>query len=204
MKIQQVEFVISAVQPSQYPDEVLPEIALAGRSNVGKSSLINQIIGRKQLARTSSKPGKTQTLNFYLINQAFYLVDLPGYGYAKVSKAKRQQWGSFIEKYILERKALKLMLLLIDFRHPPSKDDQVMYNWLTYYQIPVVVVATKTDKVPKSQKIKHENIIREQLNMLEHTPICLFSSTDVQMKDFYTEQLWAVIEQKIYQANSNV
>src|SRR5919201_4453444 len=126
MKVNQAEFVISAVGPSQYPADALPEIALAGRSNVGKSSLINRMINRKNLARTSSQPGKTQTLNYYKINQDLYFVDLPGYGYAKVSKTQREQWGKFIESYLLNRETLKLVMLLVDLRHPPTKDDQAM------------------------------------------------------------------------------
>lgn len=150
MKVNQAEFVISAVGPSQYPEDALPEIALAGRSNVGKSSLINCLISRKNLARTSSQPGKTQTLNYYKINQDLYFVDLPGYGYAKVSKTKREQWGKFIESYLMNRETLRLVMQLVDLRHPPSKDDQAMYEWLRHNDVPVLVVATKADKIPKA------------------------------------------------------
>src|SRR6478609_10651462 len=139
MKVNEAEFIISAVGPSQYPEDALPEIALAGRSNVGKSSLINCLISRRNLARTSSQPGKTQTLNYYKVNQDLYFVDLPGYGYAKVSKTKREQWGKFIESYLLNRETLKLVLQLVDLRHPPSKDDQAMYEWLRHMDVPVLV-----------------------------------------------------------------
>src|SRR5690348_10462188 len=149
MKVTAAEFIISAVRPSQYPPDALPEIALAGRSNVGKSSLINKLISRKNLARTSSKPGKTQTLNYYRINTDLFFVDLPGYGYAQVSKSKRETWGKFIEQYIMKREPLKLLLLLLDLRHPPSKDDVAMYDWLKHSEVPLCVVATKADKIPK-------------------------------------------------------
>ena len=163
MKVTKAEFIISAVGPNQYPDDALPEIALAGRSNVGKSSLINRMIHRKNLARTSSTPGKTQHLNYYRINDALYFVDFPGYGYAKVSKTQRQVWGTMIEKYLLERETLKLVMLVVDLRHPPSKDDELMYDWLKHYDLPICVIATKADKIPKSRWQKHIKIIREAL-----------------------------------------
>src|SRR5690348_2507438 len=155
MKVNAAEFIISAVGPNQYPDDALPEIALAGRSNVGKSSLINRMINRKNLARTSSTPGKTQHLNYYRINEQLYFVDFPGYGYAKVSKTLRQVWGKMIEQYILERETLRLIMLIVDLRHPPSKDDILMYDWLKHYDMPVMVVATKADKIPRSRHAKH-------------------------------------------------
>ncbi|MEF2968001.1 ribosome biogenesis GTP-binding protein YihA/YsxC [Paenibacillus sp. M1] len=176
MKITNAEFVISAVGPNQYPEDALPEIALAGRSNVGKSSLINRMINRKNLARTSSTPGKTQHLNYYRINDEIYFVDFPGYGYAKVSKSQREVWGKMIEKYLLERETLRLVLLIIDLRHPPSKDDELMYDWLKHYELPVCVVATKADKIPKSRWQKHLKIIKEALVMRAGDPIVMFSS----------------------------
>lgn len=191
MKVKQAEFVISAVGPAQYPQDALPEIALAGRSNVGKSSLINRMIDRKNLARTSSKPGKTQTLNYYKINQDLYFVDLPGYGYAQVSKSMRAVWGKFIEQYILEREHLKLLLHLIDLRHPPTKDDQAMFEWLKFNELPVCVVTTKADKVPKGKWQKHVNIIREALRMDKTDQLVLFSSETGQGKD----ELWSIIKQ---------
>ncbi|MGN7380710.1 MULTISPECIES: ribosome biogenesis GTP-binding protein YihA/YsxC [unclassified Paenibacillus] len=191
MKVKQAEFVISAVGPAQYPQDALPEIALAGRSNVGKSSLINRMIDRKNLARTSSKPGKTQTLNYYKINQDLYFVDLPGYGYAQVSKSMRAVWGKFIEQYILEREHLKLLLHLIDLRHPPTKDDQAMFEWLKYNELPVCVVTTKADKIPKGKWQKHVKIIREALRMDKTDELVLFSSETGQGKD----ELWSIIKQ---------
>lgn len=191
MKVKQAEFIISAVGPAQYPQDALPEIALAGRSNVGKSSLINRMIDRKNLARTSSKPGKTQTLNYYKINQDLYFVDLPGYGYAQVSKSMRAVWGKFIEQYILEREHLKLLLHLIDLRHPPTKDDQAMFEWLKYNELPVCVVTTKADKIPKGKWQKHVKIIREALRMDKTDQLVLFSSETGQGKD----ELWSIIKQ---------
>lgn len=193
MKVNQAEFIISAVGPSQYPEDALPEIALAGRSNVGKSSLINCMISRKNLARTSSQPGKTQTLNYYKINQDLYFVDLPGYGYAKVSKTKREQWGKFIESYLMNRETLRLVMQLVDLRHPPSKDDQAMYEWLRHNDVPVIVVATKADKIPKSRWPKHIKIVRETLGMDKGVQPLMFSSELGLGKD----ELWGILEQAI-------
>lgn len=193
MKVNQAEFIISAVGPSQYPEDALPEIALAGRSNVGKSSLINCLISRKNLARTSSQPGKTQTLNYYKINQDLYFVDLPGYGYAKVSKTKREQWGKFIESYLMNRETLRLVMQLVDLRHPPSKDDQAMYEWLRHNDVPVIVIATKADKIPKSRWPKHMKIVRETLGMDKGVQPLMFSSELGLGKD----ELWGILEQAI-------
>jgi GTP-binding protein len=193
MKVNQADFVISAVGPSQYPEDALPEIALAGRSNVGKSSLINRMIARKNLARTSSQPGKTQTLNYYRINEDLYFVDLPGYGYAKVSKTKREQWGKFVERYLMERETLKLVMLLVDLRHPPSKDDQAMFEWLTHNDVPVCVVATKADKIPKGKWPMHAKIVRETLGMRKDDILQVFSSEIGLGKD----ELWTILEQAI-------
>ncbi|PYI52201.1 ribosome biogenesis GTP-binding protein YihA/YsxC [Paenibacillus flagellatus] len=189
MRVTQAEFIISAVGPDQYPADGLPEIALAGRSNVGKSSLINKMIQRKNLARTSSQPGKTQTLNYYRINGELYFVDLPGYGYAKVSKSQREQWGKFIESYLLKRELLRALLLLIDIRHPPTRDDVAMYDWLSHYGIPVCIVATKADKVPRGKWQKHVKVIRETLFVRGGDPIVVFSSETGQGKD----ELWSLI-----------
>ena len=156
MQVHKAEIVISAVSPEQYPKTKLPEIALAGRSNVGKSSFINTLINRKSLARTSGKPGKTQTLNFYLIEEALHFVDVPGYGYAKVSKTERAKWGQMIETYLTQREQLKAVVSLVDMRHDPTEDDIQMYEFLKYYQIPVIVVATKSDKIKRGQWNKHE------------------------------------------------
>ena len=190
MKVTSSEIVISAVKPDQYPAVDLPEIALAGRSNVGKSSFINKLLNRKNLARTSSKPGKTQTLNFYIINEVLHFVDVPGYGYAKVSKSERDAWGKMIETYITTREQLRAVVLLVDLRHPPSKDDVIMYGFLKHYEIPTIVVATKADKIPKGKWQKHIKVIKESLDMVKTDPLVLFSSETGQGKD----EAWKVIQ----------
>jgi GTP-binding protein len=189
VKINTAEIVISAVGPKQYPEGNLPEIALAGRSNVGKSSFINKMIHRKNLARTSSKPGKTQTLNFYILNEMFYFVDVPGYGFAKVSKTEREAWGKMIEQYLTERDQLKAVVQLVDLRHPPSKDDCLMYDWLKYHELPVIIVATKCDKIPKGKWEKHKKVVKETLNKHPEDPIVLFSSETGQGKD----EAWGIL-----------
>lgn len=192
MKVNTSEFVISAVGPAQYPEDGLPEIALAGRSNVGKSSLINKMLQRKNLARTSSQPGKTQTLNFYKINGELYFVDLPGYGYAKVSMQQRQEWGKFIEAYLLKRDLLKLVILLVDVRHPPTRDDIAMYDWLAHYDIPICIVATKADKIPRSQWQKHLKQVKETLLVRPADSVILFSSETGLGRD----ELWERIAER--------
>lgn len=176
MKITEAEIVISAVKPEQYPSEGLPEFALAGRSNVGKSSFINKMINRKALARTSSKPGKTQTLNFYRLNQAIMFVDVPGYGYASVSKREREIWGKMIEQYFTSREALKAVLLIVDLRHEPTSDDVMMYEFLKHYDLPCIIVATKADKIPKGKWQKHLKITKEKLNLQPGDEIQIFSA----------------------------
>ncbi|AGA58675.1 MAG: YihA family ribosome biogenesis GTP-binding protein [Thermobacillus sp.] len=193
MKIVSTEFVIGAVRHEQLPEDGLPEIALAGRSNVGKSSLINRMIERKNLARTSSQPGKTQQLNFYRVNGSLYFVDFPGYGYAKVSKAQRAKWGRFIESYIRERKQLKLQLLIVDLRHPPTEDDRLMYDWLRHFGIPTCVVATKADKVPRTRRERHLRVVRETLGMTPDVPLVMFSSETGEGR----EELWNIVRQAI-------
>jgi len=190
MKVNSADIVISAVRPAQYPEGDLPEFALAGRSNVGKSSFINKMLNRRALARTSSKPGKTQTLNFFLINEILHFVDVPGYGYAKVSKKEREAWGKMIETYITSREQLKAVILLVDLRHPPSVDDQTMYNFLKYYEIPVIVVATKADKIPKSKWQKHIKIAKETLEFDPEDTMILFSSETGEGKD----KAWGVLQ----------
>lgn len=191
MKINQAEYIISAVSPAQYPTDGLPEIALAGRSNVGKSSLINRLLQRKNLVRTSQKPGKTQKLNYFKINQAFYFVDVPGYGYAKVSKKEKAEWGRMLETYFTENKQLKVVVQLVDLRHPPSKEDKQMHDFLAYYNRPVITVATKADKVPKGKYQKHKNIIVKDLGLKPEDPLILFSS----VTGFGKDELWQMIRQ---------
>ncbi|AQX53583.1 ribosome biogenesis GTP-binding protein YihA/YsxC [Priestia flexa] len=193
MKVTQAEIVISAVKPDQYPKENLPEFALAGRSNVGKSSFINKMLNRKNLARTSSKPGKTQTLNFYLINEMMHFVDVPGYGFAKVSKTEREAWGKMIETYLTDRDQLKAVLLIIDLRHAPSKDDVMMYNFLKHYEIPVMVIATKADKIPKGKWQKHLKVVRDTLELEAEDELILFSSETGQGKD----QSWRSLQYRM-------
>ena len=176
MKVTKSEIVISAVKPAQYPEGDLPEIALAGRSNVGKSSFINRMINRKSLARISSKPGKTQTLNFYIINDVMYFVDVPGYGYAKVSKSEKETWGKMIETYFTGREQLKAVVLIVDLRHPPTNDDVMMYDFLKHYEIPVIVIATKADKIPKGKWQKHLKVVKETLDIEKGDIVVLFSS----------------------------
>ena len=176
MKIDSVDLYISAVRRSQYPEEGLPEFIMIGRSNVGKSSFMNTLVNRKNMARISGRPGKTNTLNFYLVNEAFYLVDVPGYGYAAVSKEEQKKFGLMIEEYLEKRDPLKRVFLLIDFRHKPSEDDLLMYNFLKYYGIPVTIIATKVDKVGPSRKEKNLKIINEALDLVVGDDLILFSS----------------------------
>ncbi len=187
------ELTISAVKPDQYPKEGLPEFALAGRSNVGKSSFINKMINRRNLARTSSKPGKTQTLNFYNIEEKLYFVDVPGYGFAKVSKRDREAWGEMIETYFMTREQLNAVLLIVDVRHPPTKDDVQMYNFLKHYQFPCIVIATKADKVPKGKRERHLKIAKDTLRLQSDDEIILFSSETGEGKD----QTWQALKKWI-------
>ena len=183
------EIILSAVNKSQYPEDAIPEVAMAGRSNVGKSSFINRILGRKKLARTSSKPGKTQQLNFYNIDDQIRLVDVPGYGYAKVSKKERAKWGAMIEEYLTVRENLRAVVSLVDFRHEPTADDIQMYDFLKYYEIPVILVATKADKIPRGKWNKHESMIRKKLDFDPHDTFIVFSSETGQGVD----QAWDAI-----------
>lgn len=167
MKVTSSEIVISAVSPKQYPDDGKPEFALVGRSNVGKSSVINAMLNRRKLAKVSSSPGKTRTINFYIINEEFYLVDLPGYGYAKVSKSEKANWGNMVETYLKNRKNLYGVILLVDIRHEPTADDKMMYDWIRHYGYDIIVIATKSIKFPKVitkniLKLFAENLICHQ------------------------------------------
>ncbi|AIO19201.1 putative GTP-binding protein EngB [Candidatus Izimaplasma bacterium HR1] len=165
MIIRDAKFITSGTKLEHYPDDNLPEVLLAGRSNVGKSTFINSVLNRKNIAHVSGRPGKTQTLNYYLVNEAFYFVDVPGYGYARVSKKDRETFGVMIEEYLINRKQLRIVIQLVDFRHKPSEDDVLMYQFLSSYGIPTIVVGTKVDKVPKTQRAKHEKLIIETLKL---------------------------------------
>lgn len=177
MIIKSSSYAVSAVREDQYPKDDLPEIALSGRSNVGKSSLINTLLNRKNLARTSSQPGKTQTLNFYLVNDEFYLVDVPGYGYARVSQKKRQEFGEMIQDYLETRPNLKGLVILIDSRHEPTKDDIAMYNYAQYLNLPILVVCTKIDKIKKSQVNKVMSRLKKNIDLnYDHVTVLTFSS----------------------------
>lgn len=177
MVIRDVNLDIIATRRSQYPDNGKPEFLLVGRSNVGKSSFINTILSRNNLAYTSSKPGKTQTLNFYDVNGEFYLIDVPGYGYANVDKKTQSKFGMMIEEYLEKRDQLKRVFMLIDFRHVPTEDDMLMYNFLKYYNIPVTVIATKADKVSGSKKEKNLKDILHTLDLVLGDDLVVFSST---------------------------
>ncbi len=174
----------------QYPKDKLPEIAFAGRSNVGKSSFINSMVNRKNLARTSSKPGKTRTINFYKINDSFRLVDLPGYGYAKVSKTEKEKWGHIIEEYLTSRENLREVALVVDIRHKPTEDDIVMYNWIRHFGFGEFVVATKLDKIKKSQVNKQIKLIQDSLGIDDINKIVPYTSEKSRMD----KNMWDRIE----------
>lgn len=193
MKIESSDLTNIAVRTSQYPTDMKDEFLLVGKSNVGKSSFINTILARKNFARTSSKPGKTQTLNFYLVNDKFYLVDVPGYGYANVSKSTQKKFGLMIEEYLTKRDNLKMVFMLIDFRHKPGENDILMYDYLKYYNLPVCLIATKYDKVKSSQKDKQEKIIKETLKIKEEDSLVLFSSITKKGR----EEVYRQIESKL-------
>lgn len=191
MKIDTVELKKIATRQSQYPEEILPEFLLVGRSNVGKSSFINTIIARKNYAHTSSKPGKTQTLNFYLVNQAFFLVDVPGYGYANIGKDQTRKMGLMIEDYLKSRDNLVQVFLLIDYRHKPTEDDILMYNFLKYYNVKTTIVATKYDKVSMSGRTKQDKLIRETLKLSAEDGFIPFSSITKKGR----EEIYSLLEQ---------
>ena len=190
MIIKTLELKAVAVQPKQYPENNLPEVAFVGRSNVGKSSLINMLLNRKRFARTSSSPGKTQTINFYEINNNFRIVDLPGYGYAKISKAEKEKWGKMIEDYLKSRENLVKVFQLVDLRHPPSELDIQMYEWLRFYGLDGVVVATKSDKISSNDKQKNISTIRKVLELKKDDILIAASSVSRQGHD----EIWNLIE----------
>lgn len=186
MKIRSSEIVVSAINKNQYPIEGLPEIALVGRSNVGKSSATNALLNRRNFARTSQTPGKTRTINFYLINNEFYFVDLPGYGYAKVSKSEKDKWGVIMERYLQDRQELCAIFLLVDIRHEPTNDDVMMYEWIKHFGYNCVVIATKADKISRGQYQKHISIIRKKLNLAKDEKVIPLSSS----KKTGVEDVW--------------
>ena len=190
MIIKKVELETVCGITSRLPDSPYPEIAFAGKSNVGKSSLINALMNRRSLARTSSQPGKTQTINFYNINDAFYYVDLPGYGYAKVPVEEKVRWGKMIERYLQSSSMLKCLFLLIDIRHEPSVNDKMMYDWIRERGYSPVIVATKVDKLNRSQVQRHVKQVREGLGLGEKGTVIPFSSVTKQGR----EELWELIE----------
>lgn len=176
---------------SKLPENLLPEIAFAGKSNVGKSSLINGLMNRKALARTSAQPGKTQTINFYHVNDAFYLVDLPGYGYAKVSVELKEKWGKLVERYLQESKQLRAVFLLIDIRHEPGANDQRMYEWIVHQGYDPIIIATKLDKINRSQVQKHLKMVRSGLGAKPETRILPYSTITKQGR----EEIWDLMEE---------
>ena len=190
MIIKNAELEIVCGITSKVPQTDKPEVAFAGKSNVGKSSLINALMNRKSLARTSSSPGKTQTINFYNINKELYLVDLPGYGYAKVSVSEKQKWGAMIERYLRRSKQLKAVFLLIDIRHEPSANDKTMYDWILCSGFSPIIIATKLDKLKKSQVAKHVKMVREGLGVRPGTALIPFSAVTKQGR----EEIWELIE----------
>ena len=188
MKIRSSEIVVSAIRKEQYAAEGLPEIALVGRSNVGKSSATNALLNRRNFARTSQTPGKTRTINFYKINNEFYFVDLPGYGYAKVSKSEKDKWGVIMERYLQDRQELCAIFLLVDIRHEPTNDDVMMYEWIKHFGYNCVVIATKADKISRGQYQKHISIIRKKLQLeKDEKVIPLSSSKKTGVEDVWNE-----------------
>ena len=180
---------------STLPKNQVPEIAFAGKSNVGKSSLINALLNRKSLARTSASPGKTQTINFYNVNHEMYLVDLPGYGYAKVSQSVKEQWGKLIERYLHQSKQLKAVFLLVDIRHDPSENDKTMYDWILHNGYQPIIIATKADKLKRSQIPKHVKAIKEGLELVPGSVVIPFSAQTKQGRD----EIWNLAEQLLFQ-----
>ena len=193
MQVKEPKFEISAVGPKQYPKNNLPEIVLVGKSNVGKSSFINTMINRKKLARTSSEPGKTRQINFYNIDEKFYFVDLPGYGYSKMSKVEQVQVGKFIEEYLFNRKQISLIIFLVDIRHNPTENDKLMYNYIISSGLPFIILANKADKIAKTKVEAEVEKIQKELNPIGDIPTFAFSSE----RKVYTETIWNEIENYI-------
>lgn len=190
MKIIKSDLHAIAVEPKQYPKDKLPEIAFAGRSNVGKSSFINSMINRTNLARTSGKPGKTRTINFYIINDKFRLVDLPGYGYAQVSKIEKEKWGIIIERFLKERENLREVVLIVDIRHEPTGQDAIMYDWIKSFGYKGIIIATKSDKISKGNYQKQVKVIKDKLK-IEDTSLIIPYSSD---KKTNRDKVWKIFE----------
>lgn len=190
MNVNNVSLAAVAVKREQYPTDQLPEVAFAGKSNVGKSSLINTMINRKALARTSQNPGKTRTINFYNVENQLYFVDLPGYGYAKAPKTEKEKWGKMIESYLLKRQELRSIILLVDIRHEPGENDIMMYEWLKHYGHNIIIVATKSDKIKRSQLDKHKKMLATAFGLGKEDILLPFSSESKAGKD----ELWQIIE----------
>ncbi len=193
MIIKNPEFKISAVSAKQYPTDNLPQVVLVGKSNVGKSSFINTLVNRKKLARTSSEPGKTRQINFYNMDNKFYFVDLPGYGYSKMSKAEQEKVGNFIEEYLKTSKNICLIIFLIDIRHEPTENDKLMYNFIFKTNLPCIVIANKADKIAPTKVNSYVQALQEVLNPLKDLKFLPFSSE----KKIYTEDVWKNIDEKL-------
>ena len=191
MNVTKVELETVCGVTSKLPENTMPEFAFAGKSNVGKSSLINALMNRKSFARTSAQPGKTQTINFYNINEALYFVDLPGYGYAKVSQELKAKWGKMIEGYLKKSKQLRCIFLLVDIRHEPSENDKNMYDWIVYHGFEPVIIATKLDKINRSQIAKQVKLLRTGLGLPKETKLIPFSAETKQGRD----EIWEIMEQ---------
>ena len=193
MLVKNPKFEISAVGPKQYPNNNLPEVVLVGKSNVGKSSFVNTMINRKKLARTSSEPGKTRQINFYNIDESFYFVDLPGYGYSKMSKKEQEQVGKFIEQYLFNRKEISLIIFLIDIRHSPTANDRLMYNYVISSGLPFIILANKADKIAITKVDDAVSELQKQINPIGDITTLPFSSE----RKIYKDEVWKIIEEYI-------
>ncbi len=202
MKIHSAEFILSALHKKDYPSQRLPEVAFVGRSNVGKSSLINALLNRKRLVKVSSTPGRTQTINFFRINRSFYFVDLPGYGYAKVPKAIQKRFGPMIEQFLKKNRDLVYVVQIVDARHRPTEMDRLMREYLLYHQIPILTVATKSDKIPQSKRKKQAQEIRKVMNLKDDEPVYLYSAmTSLGKREVWKELKSALIERSQHEGD---
>ncbi|HOJ11720.1 MAG TPA: ribosome biogenesis GTP-binding protein YihA/YsxC [Clostridiales bacterium] len=194
INLNNARFEITAVKPYQYPSDNVPEIAFVGRSNVGKSSIINTLLNRKNLARVGATPGKTREINFYNIDDKLHFVDLPGYGYASVSKIKKSTWSNMIETYLNSRKKLELIIMMVDIRHTPSENDRIMYEWLKSREIQHIIVATKADKISRGETGRRINDIQATLGSGENVPVIAFSASTRQGKDEIWKQIYRILD----------